>query len=232
MQVLYLMKSGEAQKPAKHDPEIRDRIRKQWFSNVVHDFSNPLFAARGYLRLVLEERDGPLIDSQRRYVTAALENVAKLVALTRELDDFQEMDRLELGIVSFRSLLPATVKAVRANLIAQDVVLTERMSDGSLSTIGDAKKLEAAVCGFLFAAVEFTGPSGSVHTEAREENGKIFLEFSTIRKPGTAPPEVVPDTSVACRMWRLHGGSCSFGTGSDGGYLVSCELPILRLPEC
>ena len=54
--------------------QVLDRIRSHWLSTLAHDLSGPLFAVRGYTRLALEEKDSPLTESRRRYLTAVLEN--------------------------------------------------------------------------------------------------------------------------------------------------------------
>src|SRR5258707_277046 len=37
--------------------QILDRLRSHWLSTLAHDLSNPLFVARGYTRLALEENE-------------------------------------------------------------------------------------------------------------------------------------------------------------------------------
>ncbi|MCU1338091.1 MAG: sensor signal transduction histidine kinase [Bryobacterales bacterium] len=226
------MESGEAQNAVTDDSQVLEHIRRHWLSNLIHDFSNPLFAARGYLRLVLEERDGPLLESQRRYLTSALENVEKLTRLTQGLDEFREMSGLKFAVVSFRSLLDETVASIQPALSAKNVAVTEHSTGGSLSTIGDPKKLAEALHGFLIAAVEFTGVGGSLQIQAREENEKITLEFAASPDGGGAASDSALLLSAACRMWRLHGGTCSLGPTSDGSYLAVYELPVVRLLEC
>jgi signal transduction histidine kinase len=225
------MRPGEAQKTGIDGSEVFDRMRSHWLSNVVHDLSGALFAARGYLRMVLEEPNQILSEPQRRYLTASLDNVSRIITLTQELNDFPGRDWFEFGTVAFHDLLHQAVADIGA--ASPNVQVIEELDSGLLTTIGDAGKLALAMQAFLAAAFEFTGPGGTVRVQAREENEKIMVEFSAPPRPN-APLGSSPDLSLACKILRLHGGSAFLGaTGKtlSEGYLVTCELPVIRLRE-
>jgi signal transduction histidine kinase len=229
------MRPGEAQKTGIDGSEAFDRMRSLWLSNVVHDLSGVLFAARGYLRMVLEEPNGALPEPQRRYLTASLENVGRLVALTQELNDFPEKDWFEFDIIAFRNLLKQALAEVRAASLENNVQVIENFDNGPLSTIGDAGKLALAVKAFLVAAFEFTGPGGTIQIGARQENEKITVQFSATPRHGPPLDKPSADLSFACKILRLHGGSAFVSTSGKTlteGYLVTCELPVIRLSEC
>jgi signal transduction histidine kinase len=212
--------------------QILDRLRSHWLSTLAHDLSNPLFVARGYTRLALEEKDSQLTPSQRKYLTAALENIERLVTFAQELNDFPATDGFELDTVSFRTLLQQAADEIRSDLAAKSMLLTEHFSEGPLTTIGDREKLAVAVRGFLHLAVELTGRGGTVKIQAHEENEKIMLRFSATRGPEVSREGSPPDVSMPCKLWRLHGGATSVGLAPDSEYLVACELPVIRLFEC
>jgi signal transduction histidine kinase len=229
------MRPGEAQKTGIDGSEVFDRMRSHWLSNVIHDLSGALFAARGYLRMVLEEPNGALPEPQRRYLTSSLENVGRLVALTQELNDFPAKDWFEFDTVAFDELLHQAIAEVRAASLESNVQVIEEVDNGLLPTIGDPGKLTSAVKAFLAAAFEFTGPGGTVRVRAREENEKIMVQFVATPRPGRPPDNPSVDLSLACKILRLHGGSAFVGTSAEpltGGYLITCELPVIRLSEC
>jgi|GEM_PF-5518540 len=198
---------------------------------MLHDLSNPLLAARGYVRLALEQRDRSA-KAQRRYLSAALENLHKLALLAQELDAFREIDELKFANVNIRALLEQIVRELGPSLAARDVLVTVEIADSALWTAGDARKLSESVRELLRSTVEFTDPGSSLHIRAAEENGKIVVEFRATRISGENPEQAATELSTACRLWRLHGGTCSAGPNSPGVFLVACELPVIRLPEC
>jgi signal transduction histidine kinase len=211
---------------------VLERIRSYWLSNSIHDLSGPSFAARGYLRLVLDEPNGGLTEPQRRYLTAALENIGRLVSLTQELNKFPGKDSFQFELVSFRALLEQAVAEVRPALLERNAQITADMAGGSLSTIGDREKLAFAVRTFVSSSVEFSGCGGSVQVQSREEDDKIVVRVSATRDPASPLDKPPPDLSVAWGILRLHGGSGSASRTSDGRYLVECELPVIRLLVC
>jgi signal transduction histidine kinase len=221
------------EKTAIDDSTVLERVRAHRLSNVVHDISGALFAARGYLRMALEVGGGVLPDSQRRFLAATQENITKLVTLTQELNDFLRVDELVFDGVGFRELLRGSVGAARASLPESKVRVVEDIGCDSLSTVGDRAKLALAMRIFLSRAFDFTGPDGVVSVRAWEENEKIMLEISAARGAMIPGVSVTGDLSLACKILRLHGGSVSVQDAANPlGYLVSCELPVIRRSEC
>ena len=223
------MRPGEAQKTGIDGSEVFDRMRSHWLSNVVHDLSGALFAARGYLRMVLEESRGVLLEPQRRYLTTSLENVERIITLTQELNDFPGKDWFEFDTVAMRDLLRRSVAEVRAGY--PNVQVLEELECGTLTTIGDAGKLALAVKTLLARAFEFTGSGGTVQITAREEDEKIIVKFSASSLIAGKPS---PDASLACKILRFHGGSAYLppaGKTLREEYVVTCELPVIRPTE-
>ena len=225
------MRPGEAQKTGIDGSEVFDRMRSHWLSNVVHDLSGALFAARGYLRMVLEESPGVLSGPQRRYLITSLENVERIITLTQELNDFPEKDWFEFDTIAMRDLLRQSVAEVRAGYPSVQVL--EDLEGGILTTIGDAGKLALAVKILLARAFEFTGSGGTVQITAREEDEKITIRFSA-SPTRAADGKPSPDVSLACKILRFHGGSAYLplaGKTLSEEYVVTCELPVIRLTE-
>ena len=210
--------------------EVFDRIRERWLSNIIHDLSNPLFAARGYVGLMLEEREGPLTASSKRYLGSVLENIGRIVALTQELDSFPGRAEFKFESISLRSLLKQAVADLHTALIEKRIQLTENLSKNSLSTIGDREKVVLVLRSLLAAAVEFTGTGGAVQVDAFEADENIIIRFSATRDPQAPVDKAPPDVSMPCKLWRLHGGSTSLSYSPE--YLVTCELPVIRPLEC
>ena len=229
------MRPGEAQKTGIDGSEAFDRMRSQWLSNVIHDLSGALFAARGYLRMVLEEPHSVLPEPQRRYLTNSLENVGRVVTLTQELNDFPGKDWFEFDTIAVPDLLRQAVADTRSISLGDNVKVSDEIDNGALTTIGDANKLVLAMKAFLAAALEFTGPNGTVQITAREDDAKIIIAFLGTLPLDASGGKPSLDLSLACKILRFHGGSAYIhptGETPSEGYLVTCELPVIRLTEC
>jgi signal transduction histidine kinase len=208
--------------------QILEQMRECWLSNVIHDFSNPLFSARGYVRLVLEERDGPLPESSRRYLNSVLENIGTLTALARELKDYRANENFELELFSFRDLLLDAISEVVPLSAGDNLNLRQTISNEPLYTIGDRQKLGQALRGFLSAVIQSANRGGQIEVSAGEDDDRITMRLTA---SGAAPVGgFQPDVSAPSRLWRLHGGITSFGNPSGGVYSFICELPVIREP--
>ena len=180
--------------------------------------------------MVLEEAGGALSEPQHRYVTAILGNISKLVTMVQELQNFPGNDAFEFEVVRLKDLLKEAVAALHTSALEGKIRLAERLSDDPLSTIGDRQKLSQAMYEFLAATIKFASPGGVVEVSAREENEKIVVEFLAASAPGTREGMALPDLGKGCQLWRLHGGHIAIS--QTDGCFITCELPIVRLPEC
>src|SRR5579872_1858964 len=173
------MKSGVVSGQIQFEPsQVIERIRERWLANAIHELINPLFAARGYVRLLLESPEGSLTDSNKRYLRATLESISRVDALTKKLHEFPAQGALQLGPVSFRELLQHAIARIGPMLAENEVTLTQVISNGALLTIGDGEKLLHALNGFLVAVTRLTGPGGLIEITVHEADEKITLRLN------------------------------------------------------
>lgn len=74
---------GSMQAPKVVEP--LDQTKSEAVANLVHDLRTPLVSIRGYTRMILEERVGPINSTQREYLSIVAENADKAVRLLNEL---------------------------------------------------------------------------------------------------------------------------------------------------
>ena len=204
------------------------RIQFHWLSHLIHDLRSPSFAARGYVKMVLEGPYGPLSDLQVQYLSKAFDNLAVIFKMFDEISDFPEENDLSLHLVSIRDVVREAVDDARPAALARDAKLLERIPASPLYTIGDSEKLARAARDLLRAAVNFTGTQGTIEVEAREGDGKIILHLTSTAGRETGPRELAPDLSRSRRICRLHGGSTAVRFTTDQMFQVICELPVIR----
>ena len=205
------------------------RIRELWLANLIHDLCGPLFTARGYVRLALEERSGPLTESSKRYLTAALENIGRLSDLADELSEFQDIRFFDLEFFNFRDLVKEVLAGASSILLEKNVRLTQDLAQGTIPMIGDRGKLCEVLRSFVATAVHFTRPDGAIDLVMSQEEDKVMLQFGGSPVHGNGGPG--PGLPINERFWRMHGGRTSARL-SEEHYTLICELPIVRSPEC
>jgi signal transduction histidine kinase len=204
--------------------EIVALIREHWVSNLAHSLSNPLFAARGYIRMLLQSCNSGLSETEMRYLGLALENIEKLVFQVRGMEVFPEIRDLEFTCFSMQSLLQEVVEEMRRS--PANVEVRECLSVESATTIGDRAKLRKALECFVASTARFAAPDGALSISARHAGDRISVQLTA----GPDCSDLQPDLGIASRLWQLHGGRvCTDRSGN--AFSLVCELPLIHLPR-
>ncbi len=204
--------------------EIVAFIREHWLSNLAHNLSSPLSAARGYIRMILRNGCSDFSEADKRYLTRALDNLDKLVLQVRGLESWPDIQDLEFTSFRLGDLLQEVLETFRPSLAGNNTKVRERFRDGSAIMIGDRAKLRMALESFFDAAARFAIPNGVLGISACEKNGLIAIRLNA----DSAHPCAVlqPDLTTAARLWHVHGGHfCTSHT--DNSYSLTCELPVI-----
>ncbi len=120
----------------------------------VHEFRTPLSVVAGYIRMLLQDRAGPVTDAQRRLLDQAEKSCARLSGLLGEMSD---LANLEAGTATLNrmpvDLHPLLVDVVAAlpRLPDQDVRVRLSTGEDPATIRGDAVRLKAALRSVLVA---------------------------------------------------------------------------------
>lgn len=204
------------------------RIRGHWLRHVLHDVRGPLFAARGYLKLMLDERAGPVTVTQERYLQIAIENINKLSLLVNTLRDCPTGELLDLEMVNVTELLQGIASECRNR--EQTLHFRECISAGEVYTAADRAKLSFAMHKLLGSTVEFSRSGGEVQVQAcqDEDEWMVRLTATRARADSSDPVPSPADLASPCEILRLHGGIASVDTEREGVYRVSFRLPLVQ----
>lgn len=208
-----------------------DRLQQNWLSGIAHDLRSSLFAARGYTRMVLEQRDAPLAAGHQQRLNSALDNLTALLSLIEELGNFPKVGALRLDRIDLGRLVEEASAGPRANAAARQIRLLLRTPPAGVLAFGDEERLCEAMRIVLAATVDFTCPHGIVDVRVREEEENVAVRLcSAAPRDGLAD---APDIGAARQIFRLHAGAVTAGRTPSGSYQVTCELPALVRPsEC
>lgn len=208
--------------------EIIDLIREHWLSNVAHNLSNPLFAARGYLRMVLAARGRELSADDFRYLALALENIDNIVFQVRRLENFPAMRDFEFTSFCIRDLIRDVLENTRSSFANRNIRLKECLPPSSAVTIGDRAKVYLALKQFMSAAASFAIPDGILDVSVRQTEGSIAVVLNADSAGSLA--DLPPDIADAAGLWQLNGGQVhTYRTANR--YSLTCELPLIQFSE-
>ncbi len=203
--------------------EAAARMSSRLFANVSHDLGTPAAAVRGYIRLVLNGRAGPLTEQQREYLAVALESANQLcnIALrVSKVPDF--IDQLEAETFDIRAEWEKVARSRKSLILQKSIPLRQPALVDPLFVVGDRKYLQKALGSILDVSIN-RAPQGS----------EIFAEFShagdqkvTLRicSPGNCFLTSA-DLEASRNILFLHGGALSLETDATG---FAC---IISLPK-
>ncbi len=144
-----------------------------------HEFATPLALVNGYLRMLLEEKVGPLNERQRDFAEKALQASARIHALVKEISAFRKLGDNELPMVrqdvDFNALITELASGVHAE-DGRNVRVETITCDSSLRVRGDRALLSVAVESLMRAAVRERGTPGVIMAESSvaEEDGATW----------------------------------------------------------
>lgn len=224
--LLFSAMSHDEDKPEQllnQQREAVTQITSRLFAHVSHDLGTPASALRGYLKMVLDDRVGPLTDIQREYLTIAMDNAERICGLATRMTKVPDfIDRLRAEVFDIRGEWEETVSARRAALQEKAIKVTERSSPGQMFVAGDRKQLRQVFERMM-----------DVSIESSQHGNEVLAEFSrgrdrdiTVRiwQSGDGMPTAT-DLSVIHHIIFLHGGTLSLEAQSEAGSTCIINLP-------
>jgi len=156
--------------------EEQERMRREFIANAAHELRTPLTNLKGYLEAL---RDG-VISPDRTTFESLLEEVDRLVRLSRSLDTLAEGDvagpavAIELDVGrAVRAAVELAQPAVRAG----GLVLQLDVPD-ALSARADADRLAQILGNLLQNAIRYTPGGGTIGVRGRRQGGEVVVSVS------------------------------------------------------
>jgi len=212
-----------------------DEMKTNLLSNVSHELRTPLVAVMGYTDIVLNEKAGPVTDTQREYLRISMRNVEKLVTLIENLLDFSRLHRgaEEVTFTRFDLLdcVRASMESVKPRADTRGITLRCEVRDpsgapaaGPVMVEGDKGKLGQVFNNLLSNAVKFNQDGGEVAVLAELRHGTVSISVSDT---GIGiPPEALD--KVFDRFYQVDSSSTRKYEGTGIGLAISQDIVRLH----
>ena len=164
-------KQSEQLHREKEAAEAANRAKSQFLAHMSHELRTPLNGVIGMLDLLHETT---LSDQQQRYASIARSSADLLLGLINQILDLSKIEagKLELDEVDFelRPLIEAALEMLGSKARQKGLELTLNMPpELSVTSLGDARRLQQVVVNLLSNAVKFTA-RGQIQVRVTKES--------------------------------------------------------------
>jgi signal transduction histidine kinase len=156
-----------------------DAMKDEFVSLVSHELRTPLTSIRGYLELVLRNRDS-LNEEQQQHLEVVERNSKRLLQLVSDLLFVAQVDAGRLSMeredVDLAQIAAESVQGAEPHAIEQDVGLELQAERAALH--GDPARLAQLIDNLVSNAIKFSDAGGSVRVSTRTEGTGVVLEVT------------------------------------------------------
>ncbi len=227
---------------ARFEAQIRSRMA----SNLAHELRTPLVAIRGYTKMILDGRAGPVNNTQREYLTIIAGNADKLVERTHDLSLLTGTQQLHLESFDLRSLWEEGVQRCSKSVSEKSIRMVSQVPSLPLQVVGDREKLAEVTTQLLGCALRCTNPGDEIVVDiALGRNDDVLVR---IQRTGAGIPQGILDgilndfnsssprafndtgygLSEVHKITCLHGGTISVASNAGDGFIFVFTLPLMK----
>lgn len=224
-----------------------DRIRKEFISDVSHDFQSPLLNIKGYSELLL---DNKLTEEARKsYASVIQSETERLSSLTKQLLLLTSLDQLasplEMKSFDLDMQLKETIRKYRWLLEEKEMTLT--MDIEEVHFTGDPAFLEKVWENLLSNALKYTEIGGAIEILLTEESDHVIILvrdngigieekalariFDRFYRADHSRTQELGGTglglSIVQQVVKLHGGTIDVVSGKGSGTTFTMNFPKL-----
>ncbi len=201
-----------------------DVYRKEFISNISHDFRSPLTSIKGYIEAIQDGTIPP--EKQDKYLNIVVDETKRLTKLTSSLLELNNFDAYGIWLVVKNfDILDPVKRAMRSyegkckdNGI--DLILNNHCENTMVN--GDKTKIQQVIYNLLDNAIKFTPSGKSIYITLTEKNDKIFV---SVKDEGCG----IPQDSLKKIWTRFYKADSSRGKDKQGtGLGLSITREIIK----
>jgi len=157
-----------------------NRLKSEFLANMSHELRTPLNAVIGFSEVLVDERAGPLNDTQHDFLTDIWTSANHLLQLVNDILDLAKVEagKMELNLETFsiEAAIAETVATINAIAAKKNIpVIVEAPPPEIVATL-DPLRFKQILYNLLSNAVKFTPDNGTVTvTASRDGDERIRL---------------------------------------------------------
>jgi hypothetical protein len=223
-------KTGKTQSQVVDKSEVNSRALVPFVSGLLrtisHDIRTPITTVRGFVKMMLDGRTGPISDPQRECLRMAFQGIDQLIRIGTSVSDASgHIEKINAEILDFSVLWHEAVEAYRPELLAKSVTIDETVEGDRRSVCGDRQYLTNLLKRILACVNSAVEQGAKLRVEIRCRNEiALMLTFPVV--PGSLSPPVADEELAPAReVAFLHGGQITLRPGKEGNSTLMLTLP-------
>lgn len=155
-----------------------EEYRRDFISNISHDFRSPLTSIKGYIEAML---DGTIpVDRQERYLKIVLDETKRLTKLTTGLLDMNKLERsgmvLTLSDFDALDMVKKTINTFEIKCIEKNVPIYLTNLTKNAMVTADKTKIQQVFYNLIDNALKFTPDGCKITVTISETDEKIIIK--------------------------------------------------------
>lgn len=160
----------------------QEKFRREFLSNISHEFKTPLFAIQGYIDAVQED-DFEDKEMARQFLEKAARNVDRLSYLIKDLDEISKLEKGEIPINYSKFKINDLVKEVldSSELKAEKHHITlefKEKYDESILVYADREKISQVITNLIDNSLKYGKEGGTTSVSIFELHDQVLVEIT------------------------------------------------------
>ena len=229
-----------------------DAAKTSFLASASHDLRSPLTSIVGYVEILADGDEGPLLPTQARMLDAVDRNARRLMTL---IENMLTTAKIEMGgfttrrsPVDLAGLVTAAADVIRPAAAAGGLDLKVSCPPSGLIVDGDADQLDRVLVNLLSNAVKYTPQGGQVRTALACEGDAAVLTvadtgigipaqdqaalFTRFFRASNAVAGAVPGSGLGMSIARTivtnHDGDISVESAEGAGTTVTVRIALAK----
>ncbi|MCM1272012.1 MAG: cell wall metabolism sensor histidine kinase WalK [Clostridium sp.] len=199
-----------------------DEYRREFISNISHDFRSPLTSIKGYIEAIQDGTIPP--EKQDKYLSIVLNETLRLTKLTSSLLELNNYDSYGLWLITkdfdIIDLVKNAINTFEGKCQEKNISLILNNHCEITTVNADKTKIQQVIYNLLDNAIKFTSEGKSIYITLEEKREKIFV---SVKDEGCG----IPSDSLN-KVWvRFYKADASRGRDKQGtglGLAITREI--------
>ena len=148
-----------------------DEMKSEFVSVVSHELRSPLTSIKNAVNIILKEKAGEINDNQRRFLSLANRNTARLIALISDLLDISKIEsgkmKIEFKCLDLNVPMDAAMASLKTSADGKSICIHKEVPSDLPPVYGDSNRLEQIFINLLDNAIKFTSEGGEIRISAK-----------------------------------------------------------------